>query len=107
VVNVLNPLYFKNSLNRLKRIIHMNRAELLGLIAGLFTTIAFVPQVLKTWKSKQADDISLGMFVIFSIGVALWIAYGFIIGSLPVILANSITLTLALAILALKLYFRD
>ena len=85
----------------------MNHTELLGLIAGLFTTVAFVPQVLKIWKSKHAKDISLAMFTIFSTGVALWIVYGFIIGSLPVILSNSITFALALDILALKLYFRD
>ena len=85
----------------------MHGTELLGLIAGLFTTIAFVPQVVKIWKSKHAHDISLAMFAIFSAGVALWIVYGFIIGSLPVILANSVTFALALAILILKLYFHD
>ena len=85
----------------------MHGTELLGLIAGLFTTIAFVPQVVKIWKSKHAHDVSLAMFAIFSAGVALWIVYGFIIGSLPVILANSVTFALALAVLILKLYFRD
>lgn len=85
----------------------MNGTEILGLIAGLFTTIAFVPQVIKTWKSKHAHDISLAMFSLFSSGVALWIVYGFIIGSLPVILANVVTLALALTILILKLHFRD
>ena len=85
----------------------MNSTELLGLIAGLFTTIAFVPQVVKIWKSKHAHDISLAMFAIFTTGVALWIVYGFIIGSLPVILSNIVTFALALAILVLKLYFRD
>ena len=85
----------------------MNGTEMLGLVAGLFTTIAFVPQVIKTWKSKHANDISLAMFSIFSSGVALWIVYGVMIGSLPVILANVVTLALALTILALKLRFRD
>ena len=85
----------------------MHGTELLGLIAGLFTTIAFVPQVVKIWKSKHAQDVSLAMFAIFSTGVALWIVYGFIIGSLPVILANSVTFALALAVLILKLYFCD
>ena len=85
----------------------MNSTEILGLVAGLFTTIAFVPQVIKTWKSKHANDISLAMFSIFSSGVALWIVYGVMIGSLPVILANVVTLALALTILALKLRFRD
>ena len=85
----------------------MNGTEILGLVAGLFTTIAFVPQVIKIWKSKHANDISLAMFSLFSSGVALWIVYGLIIGSLPVILSNAVTLVLALAILFLKLYFRD
>ncbi len=85
----------------------MQNTELLGLVAGLFTTIAFVPQVVKIWRSKHAHDISLAMFSLFSAGVALWIVYGFIIGSLPVILANSVTLVLALAILIMKLRFRD
>lgn len=85
----------------------MNGTEILGLAAGLFTTIAFVPQVIKIWRSKHAHDISLGMFSLFSCGVALWVVYGFIIGSLPVILANLATLVLALTILALKLHFRD
>lgn len=85
----------------------MHGTELLGLIAGLFTTIAFVPQVVKIWKSKHAQDVSFAMFVIFSTGVALWIVYGFIIGSLPVILANIVTFALALAVIILKLYFRD
>ena len=85
----------------------MNSTEILGLVAGLFTTIAFVPQVIKTWKSKHANDISLAMFSIFSSGVALWIVYGVMIGSLPVILANVVTLALALTILALKLHFHD
>lgn len=85
----------------------MHGTELLGLIAGLFTTIAFVPQVVKIWKSKHAHDVSLAMFAIFSAGVALWIVYGFVIDSLPVILANSVTFALALAVLILKLYFRD
>ena len=85
----------------------MNGTEILGLVAGLFTTIAFVPQVIKIWTSKHANDISLAMFSLFSSGVALWIIYGLIIGSLPVILSNAVTLVLALAILFLKLYFRD
>jgi MtN3 and saliva related transmembrane protein len=81
--------------------------EWLGFAAGTLTTIAFVPQVVKIWKSKHAHDISLAMFAIFSSGVALWLVYGILIGSLPVILANGITLTLALAILLLKLKYRD
>ena len=82
-------------------------SEIIGLVAGLLTTVSFVPQVVKIWKSKHAQDISLAMFLIFSIGVGLWLLYGISIGSLPVILANAVTLTLALAILILKIRFRD
>lgn len=85
----------------------MDIPTLLGLGAGTLTTVAFVPQVLKTWRSKSGDDISLGMFLLFSIGVLLWLIYGILIGALPVILANAVTLLLSLAILLLKLRYRQ
>lgn len=83
----------------------MNSTDQVGLLAGALTTLAFVPQVLKIWKSKQANDISLATFAIFSSGVALWLVYGLRIASWPIILANSVTLALALLILILKWYF--
>lgn len=85
----------------------MSPTELLGLIAGACTTIAFVPQVLKIWKSKQAHDISLATFAIFSTGVALWLVYGWRLGAWPIVLANGVTLALALLILILKWHFRN
>lgn len=85
----------------------MNGTEQLGLIAGALTTLAFVPQVLKIWNSKQANDVSLTTFAIFSGGVALWLIYGLRVGSWPIILANGVTLVLALFILLLKWHFRD
>lgn len=75
----------------------------LGLMAGLCTTIAFLPQVIKTWRSRSARDISLGMFLVFTVGVALWLAYGLFVGDLPLVLANGVTFVLAATILALKL----
>ena len=78
---------------------------LLGLAAATFTTIAFVPQVLKIWKTKTAKDVSLKMFVVFCTGVAMWLAYGLLIGELPIIIANGVTLVLGLAILGMKLKF--
>lgn len=84
----------------------MPYANTLGLIAGSLTTAAFFPQVLKIWRSRSAADISLGMFVLFSTGVSFWIIYGLSIGSLPVVLANSITLVLALAIVVFKIRFK-
>ena len=80
--------------------------ELIGMTAGTLTTVSFVPQVLKTWKSRSAKDISLGMFLMFSLGVTLWLIYGFGISSMPVILANAITLVLALCILLMKMVFK-
>jgi len=78
---------------------------LLGLIAGTLTTIAFVPQLVKTWKTRSTKDVSLGMFSIFCTGVLLWLIYGVLIQSVPVALANGVTLVLAGAILFLKLKY--
>lgn len=83
----------------------MDLPTLLGLGAGSLTTLAFVPQVLKTWRSKSGNDISLGMFLLFSSGVLLWLIYGLLIGALSVILANGVTLLLSVAILVLKLRY--
>ena len=84
----------------------MGTIDALGLLAGAFTTIAFIPQVLKIWKTKQARDISLGMFAIFSIGVLLWLLYGIQIGSMPIVVANSVTLVLAMTILVFKIRYK-
>ena len=84
----------------------MGTIDALGLLAGAFTTIAFIPQVLKIWKTKQARDISLGMFAIFSIGVLLWLLYGIQIGSMPIVVANSVTLVLAMTILVFKIRYQ-
>jgi MtN3 and saliva related transmembrane protein len=84
----------------------MNTVSLLGLVAGAFTTIAFLPQVIKTWRSRSAKDLSLGMFTIFTLGVAMWLAYGFLINDLPVILANVVTLVLASTLLFFKLRWK-
>lgn len=78
---------------------------LIGYAAAVCTTVAFVPQLLRVWQRRTARDISLSMFLVFSIGELFWLLYGIFIHSLPVILANAITLLLALAILTLKLYF--
>lgn len=80
----------------------MDFVNLLGLLAGTLTTIAFLPQVLKTWKSKSAKDISLGMFLCFSTGVFFWLIYGIFIQSFPVIAANAVTFVLAFTILVFK-----
>ena len=81
----------------------MIKMDLLGFFAGAFTTVAFVPQMLQVWRSRSTGDISLGMYVVFIIGVGLWLVYGVALGSLPVILANSVTLLLAAFVLIMKL----
>ena len=83
----------------------MEPNDLLGAAAGTLTTVSFVPQVLKTWRSRSTGDISFGMFLLFSLGVALWLAYGMAIHSRPVILSNLITLILSLSIVLMKLWF--
>ncbi|MEX0646181.1 MAG: SemiSWEET transporter [Balneolaceae bacterium] len=85
----------------------MEYALYIGLIAGACTTGAFLPQVIKTWKSKSAKDLSLGMYVLFCMGIILWLTYGIMISDLPVILTNAATLTLAFSILYFKLYYKD
>lgn len=84
----------------------MHFADFLGLTAGALTTAAFVPQVTKTWRSRSTKDISLGMYAIFSLGVLLWLVYGIYIRSLPIVVANAITLALATAIVVFKLRFK-
>lgn len=75
----------------------------LGFAAGILTTIAFVPQLVKAIKSRSTKDLSLPMLLIFTAGVLLWLLYGVAISSLPVITANGVTLLLAGWILVLKL----
>lgn len=80
--------------------------EWIGAVAGTLTTVAFVPQVLKTWRSKSANDLSFAMFGVFSAGLALWLIYGLLIHAWPVVAANAVTLLLAGAILAMKLRYK-
>jgi MtN3 and saliva related transmembrane protein len=80
--------------------------DVLGFAAATLTTAAFVPQVWLTWRTRNASGVSLGMYAIFSIGVALWLIYGLLIHSLPIVIANSITLLLSAAVLMMKLVFK-
>ncbi len=82
-----------------------NSIDVLGFVAGIFTTIAFIPQVMKTWGSKSAEDVSYLMFIFFILGVLLWCIYGWEIHSIPVIIANTITFFLAASIITLKVIF--
>lgn len=80
----------------------MNYETLIGLAAGILTTISFVPQVWKIWKSRSAEDISYSMYFIFATGVFLWLIYGVLIASIPIIANNLLVFGLALFILLLK-----
>lgn len=77
--------------------------DLIGYVAAFCTTIAFVPQAMTVWKTRSTRDLSLAMFMIFTLGVALWLAYGLMLNSLPIIIANIFTLILAGYILVMKL----
>jgi MtN3 and saliva related transmembrane protein len=78
-------------------------AEWTGYVAATLTTLAFVPQAIKTIRSRDTRSISLGMYVVFTIGLAFWLAYGIVLHSWPMILSNTITLGLSSTILVLKL----
>jgi MtN3 and saliva related transmembrane protein len=83
----------------------MDLTMALGLLAGGLTTVSFVPQVIKIWKTKSAEDVSLKMFLALCAGVTLWLVYGFIKNDMAILVTNGITLLLALAILGMKLKF--
>jgi MtN3 and saliva related transmembrane protein len=79
------------------------QGEWLGYVAATLTTAAFVPQALKTLRTRDTRAISLGMYAVFTVGICFWLGYGLVLGSWPMILSNALTLLLALLILGLKL----
>ena len=83
----------------------MDLTNILGLVAGFLTTVAFIPQVLKIWKSRSAKDVSLRTYLAFAAGVALWMVFGILKGEVPIVLWNAVTLVLAGAIVAMKIKF--
>ncbi|MBI5887222.1 MAG: SemiSWEET transporter [Deltaproteobacteria bacterium] len=84
----------------------MDRITVLGLFAGTLTTISFIPQVVKAWKSHSTKDVSFWMFLLLTVGVMMWVVYGFLIGSLPVIMTNAVTLVLVFILLVLKIKYK-
>jgi len=78
---------------------------MLGLTAGTLTTVAFIPQLAKAWKSRSTGDLSWGMVLTFTTGVLLWLIYGIWIDSLPVIVANAVTLLLQIGIVTMKIKY--
>ena len=84
----------------------MSVTELIGYFSAFLTTLAFVPQAHHSWKTRDLSGVSLPMYSLFSLGVVGWLIYGVLIESWPIIVANSITLVLACAVLCLKLKHR-
>jgi len=80
-------------------------SELIGYAAASLTTTAFIPQAWLTWKSRRVDGVSLGMYSLFTLGIAMWLAYGVLIGAWPIIAANATTLLLATFILSMKIRY--
>jgi MtN3 and saliva related transmembrane protein len=84
----------------------MDLITILGLVAATLTTFSFLPQMLKTWQTKSAKDVSYAMLITFNTGVFLWLMYGISLRALPIILANGVTLFFNLIILWLKIKYR-
>ncbi len=84
-------------------IMNADLSNLIGYPAAFLTTIAFVPQAWQSWRTRDLSGISLPMYALFTLGVALWLAYGAAIGSPPVVAANAVTLALASVVLWLKI----
>ncbi len=84
---------------------NFNFIDLFGFSAALLTTIAFIPQLYKTWQTKSADDVSLIMLILFISGLICWIIYGFKIHSIPILTANIITFFFNFSILVLKITY--
>ena len=83
----------------------MNWVTGIGLIAAVFTTIAGLPQLAKSWKLKETKDISLWMYILSCIGVSLWLVYGIFLKDLPLIFANTVTLAIVGSVLVLKMKY--
>ena len=84
----------------------MDAITLVGFIAGTLTTVAYIPQVVRSWKLKETRDISLAMLVLYAVGVSLWFVYGVWANALPIIAANGVSLVLILVLLGIKLRYR-
>ena len=84
----------------------MSLINTIGTLAAVISTASFVPQVWHTFKTRDVSGVSLGMYSVFTVGVSCWLVYGLLLGAWPSIIANAITLTLAISILVMKLRFR-
>jgi MtN3 and saliva related transmembrane protein len=84
----------------------MQTTDIIGTLAATMTTVSFMPQVIHTLRTRDVSGISLGMYSVFTVGVSLWLVYGILLGELPIIIANAITVALASTILGMKLRYR-
>jgi len=84
----------------------MDTIVIVGYLAGTFTTISFIPQVIRTWNLKETKDFSLAMLLLFAAGMLLWTAYGIWINSFPIIAANTVTFGLVLFLLWMKIKYQ-
>ena len=80
-------------------------SDVVGAIAACLTTVSFVPQAWQTFRTRDVSGVSLGMYSVFTAGVALWLLYGWTLGAWPIVIANTITLLLSLSIVAMKLRY--
>jgi MtN3 and saliva related transmembrane protein len=80
--------------------------ETVGYLAAAFTTCSFIPQAWLTFRTRDVRGVSLGMYTVFTVGVALWLLYGVMLAAWPIVIANAVTLTLAATILGMKLRYR-
>lgn len=85
----------------------MTPSEMVGYFAAALTTCSFAPQAWLTFRTRDVRGISLGMYSVFTTGVALWLAYGWLVQAWPIVAANAVTLALAISILAMKLRYRN
>lgn len=88
-------------------VLDLNSSEVFGFSAATLSTIAFLPQVVKTWKTRSAKDVSYALLLTFSTGCLCWVIYGYQVEAKPVMIANAFTLTLNLTILAMKIVFEN
>ena len=79
----------------------------IGFLAGLLTTVSFLPQVIKTYQTKRAEDFNLAFMLLFTLGLIFWLVYGIIIREWPIILANSVTLVLNFILLGMKMKYKN
>jgi MtN3 and saliva related transmembrane protein len=84
----------------------MNATDIIGFVSATLTTASFVPQAWLTFKTKDVSGVSLGMYSVFTVGIAGWLVYGLLLGAWPVVVSNLVTLALASGILVMKLRYR-